>query len=95
MLLVLRKNNQHASVLLSDHGDPAFVSELKELLWPFIQKYFLGSETQNPYVTDIVKEYYLSGILGALRKWLENPVIGMDELGGILIALIGTDMQSR
>lgn len=95
MLRVLRNNNQHTAVLLSDHGDPAFVARLKELLWPFIQKFFLGNETQNPYVTDIMKEYYLSGIIGAIRKWLENPVIGMDEVVGILIALIGTDMHGR
>ena len=91
MLVVLRNNNQHTAVLLSDHGDPVFVSRLKELLWPIIQKHLLGNETEYPYVTDIMKEFYLSGILGALRKWLENPVIGMDELAGILITLISTD----
>lgn len=88
LLVMLRNNNLYASALLSDHGDPAFVSSLKELLWPYINRYLVQMTDSTPYEAKLSKEYYLSGIFGTVRRWLEDPQIEIDELIQLLIRLI-------
>ena len=88
MLVVLRDNNRFASALLSDHGDPAFVKRLKDLLWPYITTYFIQMGDVDPYQAELLKEFYLSGIFGTVRKWLEDPQIRIDEMIELLIGQI-------
>lgn len=86
LLVILRRNNEYASALLSDHGDPAFVSRLKDLLWPYISRYLLQIEDGGTYEAELFKEFYLSGIFGAVRRWLSDPQIEIDELIQMLAA---------
>lgn len=88
LLVMLRKNNLYASALLSDHGDPAFVNSLKDLLWPYINRYLVQLTDCTEYEAQLMKEYYLSGIFGTVRKWLEDPQIEIDELIQLLIRQI-------
>lgn len=88
MLVILRQNNLYASALLSDHGDPAFVSRLKDLLWPYISHYLLQLDGGGTYEAELLKEYYLSGIFGTVRKWLQDPQIEIDRLIQILAAMV-------
>ncbi len=88
LLVILRNNNQYASALLSDHGDPQFVSSLKELLWPYINTYLLKTGDCENYEAELIKEFYLSGIFGTVRKWLADPQIEIDELIQLLIRQI-------
>ncbi len=88
MLVILRNNNLYASALLSDHGDPAFVSSLKELVWPYINMYLVQLKDEDSYEGQLLKEYYLSGIFGTVRRWLADPQIGIDELTNLMIGQI-------
>ena len=88
LVRVLEQNNRYASALLSDHGDPVFVNALKEMIWPFINRYFVNVDETDSYAADLKKEYYLSGILGAVRLWLQNPKIEIDELIALLVEVI-------
>lgn len=62
--------SKYVIVLLSDNGDPAFETKLKELLKPFWTEYFLSDETRTELETELLLEYHLSGLLALISKWL-------------------------
>lgn len=60
----------YVSVLLGERGDPKFASQLKEIIWPILNHYFLSTEGYSKSEVAILSEFYLSGILAAIVKWL-------------------------
>lgn len=73
ILEMTRRYSDYVSVLMSDKGDPAFVTRLKALIWPLLDSYFLGEQGHSPQELTLLSEFYLSGLLAAITKWLENP----------------------
>lgn len=88
LLEVLVSNNRYASALLSDHGDPAFVNSLKDMIWPFIERFFVTVDDLDPYARQLVREYCLSAVFGTVRFWLNDPKIDISTLIELLVAQI-------
>lgn len=68
------------SVLMSDRGDPKFVSRFKDLLRPILDRVLFGKEKYDKPQQEYLSEFYISGIMGALAKWVEDPQISIDDL---------------
>lgn len=76
MGLIVKLSQQYSaymSVLLSDHGDPTFVTRLKELIWPLLNRYVLDTSALTTQEQSLLSEFYLSGLLAAITRWLEAP----------------------
>lgn len=73
ILEMTRRYSDYVSVLMSDRGDPAFVTRLKALIWPLLDSYFLGDQGHSPQELALLSEFYLSGLLSAIAKWLNDP----------------------
>ena len=86
LLEVLVENNRYASALLSDHGDPAFVSRLKEMIWPYVRSFLVPLTPDDPSEGELMKEFYLSAIFGTVRLWLQDPRIEISRLIELLLA---------
>lgn len=80
----------YISLLVSDRGDPKFSARLKDKLRPLLDS-VLFSSAQKEY-TECEKmylsEFYLSGIIGAMGKWLEDPQISIEELLNFMLPAI-------
>lgn len=79
LLELMQTHSHYAAVLLSDHGDPRFTRRLKEILLPFLNRYFLSTEKLSVYEQNLLSEFYLAGLLAAISQWLTNPVMRLDE----------------
>ena len=76
---LMQTYSKYSTVLLGDNGDPLFTTQLKELIWPLIQRFFLPLKELNEYHMSLLSEFYLSGILAAVSKWNLDPQITLDE----------------
>ncbi|KAA8831503.1 TetR/AcrR family transcriptional regulator [Bifidobacterium tissieri] len=73
ILKAAKSHSRYMSVLLGDKGDPTFVTRMKTIIWPLVDRY-LGI-TQSPDMNDdereLLKEFYLSGLMAAVTSWLK------------------------
>jgi len=81
-------HSPYVSVLLSDRGDPKFASRLKELIWPLLKRYFVPTEGHSQYEMELLSEFYLSGVLAALTKWLSDPQVTIDQFITFMMPVI-------
>ena len=81
---------RYGRVLLGPHGDPKFVERAENSVWPYIQPILFPDtpnveEITNPLERrrlELLKHFYLSGILGIFRAALNNPdLINPTEIG--------------
>lgn len=78
------------SVLISDRGDPKFLTRLKDILRPTIHQVLFSfpdrhyEEAEQLYLS----EFYISGILGVMSKWLEHPLLSLDEMLNFLLPVL-------
>lgn len=78
------------SVLFSDNGDPKFVTRFKELLKPILDQ-LLFSSIEKQYTEEeklYLSEFYISGIVGTIAKWLENPQMPIDHLLNFMLPML-------
>lgn len=78
LLEMMQTHSHYAAVLLSDKGDPRFVSRLKEIVLPLLNRYFISAEGHNAYQMSLLTEFYLSGLLASVSKWLSDPQMPLD-----------------
>ncbi|WP_069999194.1 TetR/AcrR family transcriptional regulator [Cellulosilyticum sp. I15G10I2] len=69
------QNSKYYSVLLSDNGDPAFASKLKNSTKPILKLGFSEKHGLNPIEFDFVLEYVLSGMIGIMSYWFNQDKI--------------------
>ena len=73
ILKAAKSHSRYMSVLLGDKGDPTFVTRMKAIIWPLVDRY-LGI-TQSPDMSnderELLKEFYLSGLMAAVTSWLK------------------------
>nr|WP_122011709.1 TetR/AcrR family transcriptional regulator [Maliibacterium massiliense] len=82
-----RTYSSHVTVLLSDRGDPRFVTRLKELVWPLLRRYVVPSAGRSDYEMALLAEYYLSGLFSIITKWLaDGQPMPIDQLIDFVIA---------
>ena len=65
-----REYRAYTSVLLGKNGDPAFVERFKETIRPLVDRFVLPAEGLRPQERAILSEFYLTGLLAAVRAWL-------------------------
>lgn len=75
-------------VLLGPNGDPSFAERLKEIIWPLITSLFVSFEGYNSYETDLLAEFYLSGIIAMVNKWNRDSVLSLDELIKLVLPVV-------
>lgn len=79
----------YTEVLLGQNGDPAFVERLKEALRPLVERFVLPAKGLDGQSGRVVSEFYLSGILAAVRAWLaEEDPMPIDELIRIVVGTV-------
>lgn len=85
-----RTYSPYVSLLISDRGDPKFAAQLKELIRPLLNAVLFSSSERKytEYEKMYLSEFYLSGIIGAVGKWLENPQISIEELLNFMLPAI-------
>ena len=69
ILRLAQRSRDYTRVLLSPHGDPAFSDRLKEIISPLVDRFFLPGSQLDEQAHEIVREFYLSGILAIIRTW--------------------------
>ena len=77
----------YAKVLLGPHGDKAFEEDAKERIWPYLKPLLYptaadGTSTEPTSATRlaIAKQFYLSGLLGAIKAILKEPDITAHDI---------------
>lgn len=69
----LADNYELCQVLISKHGDIAFVEQLKELIkTQCIHKWEKIKNLTNPDLSELYYSYIISGCLGIIEYWLKN-----------------------
>lgn len=78
------------SLLVSDRGDPKFAAKLKDMLRPLLDTVLFSSSEKEltKYEKMYLSEFYISGMIGTIGKWLENPQISIDELLNFMLPAI-------
>ena len=80
---------RYTMVLLGDKGDPRFVTGLKDVLRPvFLSGLDIYSMSFTPYQKELLVEFWLSGTLAIVMKWIANPQITLEELITFIAPLI-------
>ena len=81
---------RYGKVLLGPHGDPKFVERAENSVWPYIQPILFPDtpniedieDPQEHRRLELLKHFYLSGILGIFRAALNDPgLIDPTEVG--------------
>ncbi len=88
---LMQTHFKYASVLLSDHGDPYFTSRLKEILLPFFNRYFLPAGELSAYERELLTEFYATGFITAVIRWISDPQIPLDEFIFFIISKVFGD----
>ena len=79
----------YTEVLLGQNGDPVFVEKFKETVRPLIERFVLPGEGLDEQERRVVGEFYLSGILAAVRAWLaEKDPMPIDALIRIVVGTV-------
>ena len=84
---MMRTHSHYATVLLSDQ-DPRFVSRLKEIILPLLNRYFISAEGHTAYQMNLLTEFYLSGLLASVNVWISDPQMRLDEFIGFIVASV-------
>lgn len=88
LLDLMQTYETYAAVLLSDHGDPHFATRLKEVVWPLLNRYFVPSEGHDDYEMALLADFYLSGLLASVIRWLQNPKMTLEEFLDFMVGTI-------
>lgn len=73
LVSMAQKYSSYITVLLSDQGDPVFVTKLKELIRPLISHWILKDEIYSDQEKELLSQFYLSGLLSMISQWLSSP----------------------
>lgn len=73
ILQLTRTYETYVSVLLGDCGDPAFGRKLKAIISPLVENLLIPDTGCTDKERSLLKEFYLSGILAAVSRWISEP----------------------
>lgn len=85
LMELVQTHSRYVPVLLSDRGDPKFATRMKELIWPLLNRYFVPSQGHNEYEMGLLSEFYLSGVLAVIAKWLSDPQMTVSQFLAFMI----------
>lgn len=67
--------------------DPTFGVRLKAIIAPLLDRFILSDERLEPREQNVLREYYLSGILGAMNAWMaEDDRMPIGRLIELIVA---------
>ncbi len=79
----------YTEVLLGQNGDPVFVERLKEAIRPLVEQFVLPAQGLDEQARRVIGEFYLSGILAAVRAWLaEEEPMPIDALIRVIVETV-------
>lgn len=73
LLELARRHSTQFSVLLGERGDPAFAPRFKQVIAPILDRFLVTDRALTPGEAELLREFYLSGILAAVVAWLDDP----------------------
>lgn len=71
-LKLYEENEKYYSVLLSDNGDPAFASKLKQSIKPLLKKVLEEKVNLTDIEFDFILEYILSSMISIMSYWFKS-----------------------
>lgn len=84
------KDKPFLKVLLGPHGDPAFVEKMKEAVKPFMMPFIernVGEDAAGRNM-EYVREFYFSGVLAVIRRWLtDSDPMPAEELLELIVSV--------
>jgi AcrR family transcriptional regulator len=66
------RNQKYFTVLLGEHGDPAFLERIKTRMKPIIRSLFSRETRAEAFETEVLLEFVLSAMLGVLTYWFSQ-----------------------
>jgi len=89
ILQLSRQYSSYIAVLLGDNGDPAFANRFKEAVKPLVRRFVLPVEGITGSEGRIVEEFYLSGLVAAIRAWLaDDDPLPIDQLVNLIMSMV-------
>lgn len=89
VLELVNPYSSYATILLGNNGDPSFTAKLKEILKPLLILCFNEyGDNYTDYQKKLIEEFWLSGILGLVQKWISDPQISIEELISFVVPAI-------
>ena len=80
LMELAQKYSTYMGILLSEQGNPIFASQIKELLRPIIIHWVLNDQILDEQKTNMLTDFYLSGLLSVIAKWLnEEQTMSIEE----------------
>lgn len=95
-LKLYEQNSQYYSVLLGDHGDPAFASKLKNSTKPMLKQAFSADCAMDDIELDFILEYVLSAMIGIMSYWfLQNKALPAENLFALMYELMQNGVMNK
>lgn len=70
-------------------GDPSFGDRLKEIIAPLLDRFILPESGLSEAEQGILREFYLSGLLGAIVMWMNSKErMSIDRLIGLVVGAV-------
>lgn len=89
ILQIAQRSRDYTRVLLGPHGDPAFSQRLKQIIGPVVDRFLLADGEQSEQAREVVREFYLSGILAIIRTWTsEEDPMPIEELIDVIVGVV-------
>lgn len=80
-LTISKRHDKHMSILLGEHGDPKF-----EFMYKEITKEFLMQNFDNDLKSEYSLEFFVSGLIGAVKLWQSRGAdLEVEEFSKIII----------
>lgn len=82
-----RTGGPYFSVLMGPHGDPAFVEAFKRVVRPLVERFLVGEAAGGPAERDLLSEFYLSGLVAVVSRWVAKyPEMPVEEFIPLVVA---------
>jgi AcrR family transcriptional regulator len=95
-LKLYEQNGKYYSVLLGDHGDPAFASKMKNSIKPLLIQVMAEKVDRNDIELDFILEYILSAMIGIVSYWFRmNKVLPAEDLIVLMYQLMDNEVINK
>lgn len=70
-------------------GDPTFQERLKEIIAPLLDRFIIRDAGLTPPEQEILREFYLSGMLSAIGLWLDDQqAVSVERLVRLIVRAV-------
>lgn len=89
ILWMAQEYRPYMRVLLGSGANPAFEERLKSAIWPLIDRFVVPEEGLSVREREVLRAYYLSGLIAAVRAWLvaDDPM-PIDQLIALIVRTV-------